>query len=123
MAALAAAAAGADAASDFVCQSDTTCCSCCCCWCSYHLSGRCFDAAVAAVVVSADRTVASGEGALEYISTAAGLQQFKQTALTYVLLNAADAPLTEEELAEAAEAILRRKLQLQVCVYGTSGTN
>lgn len=73
-------------------------------------------AGAAAVITTADRTVASGEGGLEYIATAAGLQQFKQTALAYVLLNAAGSPCGEEEVAVAAEALLCQKLQLQVCV-------
>lgn len=66
------------------------------------------------LLCTADRTVASGEGGLEYIATAAGLQQFKQVALAYVLLAAADAPVEEEEVARAIEALLQQKLQLQV---------
>lgn len=72
-----------------------------------------------------DRTVASGEGGLEYLATAAGLQQFKQTALAYVLLlgAAADAAadagpdsglMGEQEVAVAAEGVLQQRLQLQV---------
>lgn len=58
--------------------------------------------------------MASGEGGLEYIATAAGLQQFKQTALAYVLLAASEGPCGEEQVAVAAEALLQHKLQLQV---------
>jgi hypothetical protein len=77
------------------------------------------DPAAAAAV--ADRTVASGEGGLEYIATAAGLQQFKQTALAYVLLNAADILCGDEEVAMAAESLLQQKLQLQVRVSRGEG--
>jgi hypothetical protein len=45
----------------------------------------------------------------------AGLQQFKQAALAYVLLAAADRPLDAGQVAAAAEAVLQQRLQLQVC--------
>ncbi|WIA40266.1 hypothetical protein OEZ86_013640 [Tetradesmus obliquus] len=61
----------------------------------------------------AERTVAGGEGGLEYLATAAGLQQFKQAALAYVLLAAADTPLDAGQVAASAEAVLQQQLQLQ----------
>jgi hypothetical protein len=45
----------------------------------------------------------------------AGLQQFKQAALAYVLLAAVDRPLDAGQVAAAAEAVLQQRLQLQVC--------
>jgi hypothetical protein len=45
----------------------------------------------------------------------AGLQQFKQAALAYVLLAAAERPLDAGQVAAAAEAVLQQRLQLQVC--------
>ncbi|WIA19985.1 hypothetical protein OEZ85_005859 [Tetradesmus obliquus] len=68
----------------------------------------------------AERTVAGGEGGLEYLATAAGLQQFKQAALAYVLLAAADAPLNAGQVAAAAEAVLQQRLQLQTALKYSS---
>lgn len=62
----------------------------------------------------AERTVAGGEGGLEYLATAAGLQQFKQAALVYVLLSGSERAMTADEVAEAAEKLLEEQLQLQV---------
>eukprot|EP00775_Hariotina_reticulata_P012152 gene12152-12290_t len=53
----------------------------------------------------AERTVAGGEGALEYLATAAGLQQFKQTALAYVLLLEAGQALEAEDTAQLTQLI------------------
>eukprot|EP00879_Flechtneria_rotunda_P011142 GHRR01011640.1.p1 GENE.GHRR01011640.1~~GHRR01011640.1.p1 ORF type:complete len:553 (+),score=248.04 GHRR01011640.1:1485-3143(+) len=65
----------------------------------------------------ADRTVASGEGALNYIAMSAALQQFKQAATAYVLLTAANKEMDAEQLATTAEQVLHQKLQLQVCFH------
>ena len=73
-----------------------------------------------------ERTVASREGAVEYLATSAALQQFKQTALAYLLLEQAavwqgeEVPggregwWREEELAVAVERLLAKELGLQV---------
>ncbi len=61
-----------------------------------------------------ERTIASQEGAIEYLSASASLQQFKQCALAYTLLAIADEPLTEEQLATQAEQLLKQRLNLVV---------
>jgi hypothetical protein len=61
-----------------------------------------------------ERTIASQEGAIEYLSASASLQQFKQCALAYTLLAIADEPLTGEQLAIQAEQLLKQRLNLVV---------